>query len=358
MVKSRYRGNPDQANRLYAARRDAGFESGRAAALNVGISETKLRAHETAEIAIGSADFQRYAEAFKVHPEWLRSGRGPGPEVDTARAAKLKIRSGEVVRRDVPLPQTAAARLRLARRLAGYASVTEAAERHGWTRSRLSAHETGQNKISADHAREYAESFNVQPRWLATGEGPSGYPPQIHGALEKLLALHELAESEARQQLPFVKPRDKTPAFPRHVRAEKIQIPKITKLKRNLMLLGEYDGVELAAFASGHPLHRKIAPLFEWGFPEGYIQKVLKADPESSFIIAMSNSDRRYDLAPGDRILIDGGDREPREEGVFAVVHGGDIRLERAQDLSKVQSERAFARYFVLGRWKGRIGLP
>lgn len=357
MVKSRYRGNADQANRLYAARTHAGFESGRAAALNAGISESKLRAHETAEIAIGSVDIQRYAEAFKIHPEWLRSGRGPGPEVDAARAAKLKIRAGEVVRRDLPLPKTAAARLRLARRLAGHASVTEAAERHGWTRSRLSAHETGQNKISVDHAREYAASFNVQPRWLATGEGPSGYPPQIHGALEKLMALHELAESEARQQLPLAKPRDKTPVF-RHIRAEKLQIPKVINPRRNLILLAEYDGVEFAAFASGDSSHRKIVPRFEWGFPDGYVQKVLKADPAHSFIIAMTTGDRRYDLAPGDRILIDGGDREPSEEGVLAAIRNGSICLERAEDLAKARSERSFGKYFVLGRWIGRIGLP
>ncbi|MBS0248419.1 MAG: helix-turn-helix transcriptional regulator [Proteobacteria bacterium] len=325
--------------------------------MSLGISESKLRAHETAEIAIGSADFDRYSKGFGVRPDWLKSGRGPGPKVDTARAAKLKIRSGEIFRRDLPLPQTAAARLRLARRLAGFASVSEAARRHGWTRSRLSAHETGQNRISADHAKEYAASFHVQPHWLATGEGPSGYPPQIHGALEKLLALHDLTESEARQQLPSLKLRDEAPAFSRHTRAEKLRIPKAT-LKQNLTMLGEYNAADLAEFVSGDPSSRKITPIFEWGFPEGYVKKVLNADPAYSFIVAMGNTASYYNLAPGDRILVDGRDREPHEEGVFVVVRGGDIHVVRAQDVRKAQTDRPISQWCILGRWVGRIGRP
>lgn len=357
MVKSRYRGNVAQANRLYAARTQAGFESGRAAALKMGFSEARLRAHETAEIGIGSEDFERYAAAFGVSIEWLKSGRGNGPKINTARAAKLKIRSGEVARRDVPLPQTAAARLRLARRLAGFASVTDAAKRHGWTRSRLSAHETGQNAISADHAREYADRFNVQPHWLATGEGPSGYSPQIQAALGKLLALHEAAESEARRQLPVVELPAKVSESPWDVRAEKLQLPKIKKRKRDLELLGEYEALDVAAMASDPNAHPKITALYEWGFPAGYVQKVLKADPKRTFIIAVNNEYPFLELSHGDRILIDGGDREPGEDGIFAIFHGSHVILERAQDLRKQQREdRPLKRDVVLGRLKGRIG--
>lgn len=356
MVKSRYRGNVAQANRLYAARTHAGFESGRAAALKIGLSEAKLRAHETAEIGIGSEDFERYAAAFGVSIEWLKSGRGNGPKVDTARAAKLKIRSGEVARRDLPLPQTAAARLRLARRLAGFASVTDAAKRHGWTRSRLSAHETGQNAISAGHAVEYAERFNVQPHWLATGEGPSGYPPQIQAALGKLLALHEAAESEARRQFPIVELPAKPPEFPWNVRAEKLQLPKIKKRKRDLELLGEYEARDVAAMASDPNAHPKITALYEWGFPAGYVEKILKADPKRTFIVAVNYDYPPLCLAHGDRILIDGGDREPGDDGIFAIFHGSRVILERAEDLRKQRGELPPERKVVLGRWKGRIG--
>ena len=100
MVKDRYRGDRDQANRLYAARKHAGFASGRAAAVKFGFSEPMLRAHETAEIPLSPKQIAQYARAFAVSSEWLKSGRGDGPEVDDARAARLKIRSREVARRE------------------------------------------------------------------------------------------------------------------------------------------------------------------------------------------------------------------------------------------------------------------
>lgn len=61
-------------------------------------------------------------------------------------------------------------RLRQAREEAGFKSRRQAAERLGIGYTTLSAHESGQNSISADAAQTYAKAFNVSPSWLIFGD--------------------------------------------------------------------------------------------------------------------------------------------------------------------------------------------
>jgi phage repressor protein C with HTH and peptisase S24 domain len=62
-----------------------------------------------------------------------------------------------------------AARLRDARRNAGYSSAVKAAERFGWPVETYKAHESGRNGFDNDAGRKYAKGFDVSVAWLMTG---------------------------------------------------------------------------------------------------------------------------------------------------------------------------------------------
>ncbi len=64
---------PDQAKRLEQARRAAGFESARAAAIRFDWSYDTYSQHERGERGL-SRSAKRYAKAFKVSEAWLLTG--------------------------------------------------------------------------------------------------------------------------------------------------------------------------------------------------------------------------------------------------------------------------------------------
>lgn len=66
--------------------------------------------------------------------------------------------------------KTPAERLQHARRLAGYANATDAAEAIGMARPTYLAHENG-GRGFAKYADRYARFFRVSYEWLMTGRG-------------------------------------------------------------------------------------------------------------------------------------------------------------------------------------------
>jgi len=82
-----YLGDPAKANRLYAARKKAGFKSGRAAALHFGWSASTYCSHETASRFLADETAKIYAAAFDVKLEWLLRADGAGPPIDPVREA-------------------------------------------------------------------------------------------------------------------------------------------------------------------------------------------------------------------------------------------------------------------------------
>lgn len=70
-----------------------------------------------------------------------------------------------------------AARLRWARRHAGYKSARNAAMLNQWNEHTYKAHESGFNGFGNDIGRKYASKYKVELAWLMTGEGvaPEGY---------------------------------------------------------------------------------------------------------------------------------------------------------------------------------------
>ena len=79
-----YRRMSDPHERLRGARLAAGFETSRAAAAAMGISEFTYNAHENGTRGIKADSAQRYARKFKVPEEWLLYGKGPGPGGDAS----------------------------------------------------------------------------------------------------------------------------------------------------------------------------------------------------------------------------------------------------------------------------------
>lgn len=63
-----------------------------------------------------------------------------------------------------------AARLRLARAAANFASANAAASHFHWSVHTYTQHENGTRGLSRS-AKKYAKAFKVSPSWLLTGEG-------------------------------------------------------------------------------------------------------------------------------------------------------------------------------------------
>ena len=63
------------------------------------------------------------------------------------------------------------ARLREARKAAGYKSAAAAIHALGWKASAYRAHENGQNNFSVEFAEKYAQVYGVTSAWLMVGSG-------------------------------------------------------------------------------------------------------------------------------------------------------------------------------------------
>lgn len=64
-----------------------------------------------------------------------------------------------------------AARLREARRRAGYQNAADAAEHFGWPVIAYRSHENGLRGLKAHVAKKYAKAYKCSFAWLMTGEG-------------------------------------------------------------------------------------------------------------------------------------------------------------------------------------------
>lgn len=348
MVKGtgRYRGEADQAERLRSARVHAGFRSTRSAAMRFGLPLWRLRAQENAEVAIAPLEFAHYAEIFRVDKKWLKDGAGRGPTISATRQRKLARKARMAADQNIPIEKSSAARLRLARRLAGYQSVQAAATAHGWTRSRVSAHEIGQNPLSPLSAHDYARAFGVNDKWLLTGEGPSGYPQDIEAKLGALLALHEKSDRQARPQLPAYSPKRSQIEFPIRTQPKPNRSPR--RLRVDMDILDEYDEGALLAACGAAKKERKFEATQQWGFPAGFTAEVFRANPVDCFIAALRS-------AEGRRLIVDSADTRRSRHGVYAVYHNERIALFVAPDDFTSPSDKKES-FIVLGRVVGEIG--
>lgn len=341
MGKIRYAGDAGQAARLQSARLQAGYTSARAAAVRFGLALSRLRAHESGEAAMTAADLEHYAEIFRVDLAWLRGGDSTTPEhsIEPTVPSSSSIES---------LP---AGRLRLARRLAGYRSVQAAADANGWTRSRLSAHEINQNRLLPHQASEYGRAYNVLPAWLLTGEGPSGYPPDIEADLPRLLALYSLPDSQVRPQLPKIGP---PKALPHQLRPVATILPPIAGGVRRVQFefIDEYDERAIVSALTSQHGTRKPASQRQWGLPPDFLTEVLGAESATGcFVLAIASN---AVLQAGERVVIAPikGQGRPANHETYAVCRNKNIVLMRGDEAR----HQTGGDVVVLGRIIGHFG--
>jgi len=327
------RGAPELAWRLQAARRAAGYRSSREACVSHGWSEARYRAHEAGTRRPGAEILAAYAAAFWVSVDWLTSQNGQGPELDHSRLMQIMLRSQTKVQVQSSGPPVAAIRLRLARRLAGYKSASAAATAHGWNRSTYSAHETGQNGLSREASRTYAECFGVHADWLLKGQLPTGWPPAVETRLSDLLALYDTPDKLALAHLPseLIRPQT-TRSLPIGrvqrkrvnpnglVDGDEYRSPSAQPSSSQDIAIGEYELDALREIAAQGSNTTRRGPIRRFTFPHSYLKDVLQADPAHTIIAVMTHDEPKLNLRKGDRLIIDATSRNIGQDGLFVAV--------------------------------------
>jgi hypothetical protein len=321
-----YRGDIGLANRLFAARRAAGFRSARAAAAKFAWNEGVYRSYESATRSVPDDLLPVYARIFGVAEEWLRTGRGRGPAPSATRSEIFRLRV-KAAKARASAGAAPGKRLRLARRLAGFKTVTDAATHYKITRTTLNAHETGQNLISEAAARIYALAFGTNAKWIMEGVLPAGYPREIERLLDGLLDLHFETEREARRQLPkFVAKR----GDPAEVGAREQRRPPtpVVSLKGDQVPELAPDQIESwLKERSGQAAASRL-----WSFPEGYLSETIGCDPSAAIMVALPYPVEHYRRF--DRLIIDTRAKNPVAGSSYLLIFPGahlDLYLPRGQ---------------------------
>lgn len=353
-MKERYVGDLKRANRLWSARKAAGFRTAEALSLQAGLAVVKYRTHEAGTRILRKDDAHTYARALGVKFDWLWHGRGRGPAIDTARLDRLQLRADQDKAAAAKPAAYAGRRLRLARRLAGYKSLTEAAHKFDWARTTLSSHEMGENTISVDAARTYGLAFGVNPTWIMEGSEASGYPPDIERRLDELLDLHDVSESKARRALPaYTPPAARIPRGP-------YTLSKRRAVSRAPVgdTVGEYDASPAyRALQRGHKI-TKHRPERSWTFPTKYLRQALDCSPPDTIILVLSRDEAARRLRKGDRLLVDIADREAIHGADYALIghaHHDVVVVSGEQLMMGRQGGRRQDMGYLAGRLRGRI---
>jgi phage repressor protein C with HTH and peptisase S24 domain len=212
-------------------------------------------------------------------------------------------------------------RLAQARKAAGFANATEAAEAFGWKSSTYLGHENGSRGITADRAREYASRFGVAAEWILYGRGPSAV---------------EVANGEAPP-----------------TGAELVPVYSVEASAGDGSVVDDEDQVSSLAF------------------PVGYLRRLTKANPRNLKIITVKGDSMLPTIADDDVVMLDVSKHDLSFDGLFVIRDNGDAllvkRIGRATRRDSVQiisdnrelyppAERRLQDIEVVGRviWHGR----
>ncbi|MFQ3456461.1 hypothetical protein PMN64_24575 [Bradyrhizobium sp. UFLA01-814] len=240
------------------------------------------------------------------------------------REARFKARverEGSQARQNI---KEAGRRLRVARRVAGYASAKTAAEVLKLKRSTLSAQEVAQNTLSTEAARLYAIAFGCSADWLLTGTGPSGLPAEADAKLEALLGLHSRLESHVEHI--FAGFRQIPPGAP----SAELAIPEYprTRPKREVSFetVPEISAVELFKAKARGRSPTALAGR-EFGFPVGLLSASFGCAPATSAMVILHPDENGTG-----HLLIDQQFTENRADRFVLVRNDGRIRVLRGDD--------------------------
>lgn len=340
-MKEPYRGNTDTANRLHAARKASGFKSARDAAVRFGWQPGLYTAHETAQRHFDVETGRVYAAAFAVSEAWLIEGRGEGPTTDQVREVRFELRKHLA---EAPTRE-AAGRLRVARRLAGYRSLSLAARAIAIRQSILAAHETGQNDLSQEEAVYYAKAYGVEVAWLISGRLPSGLGEQAEANLGVLLSLHNEPEHRASPQFRGLQRTVPVPWKPVRAGAH-----AALKASASGVLIPEYT--PLALYRRLASLKRGSSASAKWSIPSDYLSDSLGCHAATAVLLSIAKN--VYEPSgillarTGSRLVLDTGTVSPSPNSYYAVLRAsGEISIlkgsEDGQELVQIRAGEILA---------------
>jgi len=226
-------------------------------------------------------------------------------------------------------------RLKLLRISAGYKTAADFARAHQIKPVTYRAHESGQNRLTAETAAVYARIYGVTIDSILTGEGFA-----MGGALVSPQALPPPPAVER------PKPNGTTPISELDVRAQ-------------------------GGAGFNHEPNGPEPVVAEWRMSTVMLRGQTTAAPEQIKIITVYGDSMVPDFLPGERVLVDLSDQTPSPPGVFVVWDGFGLVIKRLEMVPysnpptvKLKSaneaydtyERALAEVVingrVIGKWK------
>ena len=309
--KSDVFGDAVAATNLKSARIAAGYRSAASAALAHGWSENTLRGHESGTRSIHNDDAKKYAAAFKTDVKLFISPDAESRSNHDRRLADLESVKEVAASKETDKKLAVANRLRFARILRGFDTLSAACKYHGLSRPTAGAHENGFNSLSERMAEAYSVAYGVNIGWLLNGKLPSGMGNNIDkriGGLRWLKKYGDLAY-ECRSLVSTSISVDQE-----HVR---IQFEKaLTKPRAS-----DSSGDRMFEFESDN--HRGYGPLEDlpaseargWTLPPGLMSKLIGSQPSEVVIVPIDRPQQGWRL--GDRLFVDRAKRDVSTGGSF-----------------------------------------
>ena len=183
---------------------------------------------------------------------------------------------------------TPAERLKQARINAGYKSAAAFANEHGFTESTYRSYENTNRELTIEAARQVADALGVPWRWLLFGDAA--------------------AEVQIGVEAPAPTPRQEPEAY----RLQELDVRAAA---------GEGAGID-------SPMHRTVA---EWTMPRAVLRGHTTATAGGLKIITVYGDSMTPEFQPGDRVMVDTGDRVPSPPGVFVIWDGFGLVVKRVE---------------------------
>ncbi|BDV33946.1 XRE family transcriptional regulator [Methylocystis iwaonis] len=105
----------------------------------------------------------------------------------------------------------------------------------------------------------------------------------------------------------------------------------------------EFDLRGGASYGGGYVVRRidgDEAVKAEWFFPESWLRGEMRLSRQSTDIIAVDGPSMLPDLAPGDRVLIDRSNRDPKQDAIFAIRDGDSVIIKHVQLIRDTEPPR------------------
>lgn len=312
--KSETYGDKDAATILKAARIAAGFRSAAAAAAHFGWSADTLRGHESGARRISEDDAKKYATSFGVEMRQLLKPPGHLSRRTAQNLEKLKAGEAQKVRDQ---RKRVSQRLRLARIVRGFPTLTSAASYLDAPRGTVNNHETGANGLSERVAEAYGQAYGIEVGWLLRGVLPSGLGVEI----DRALATARASDLKALAEVLPATPMRSSPDVSR-IRILFNDAISRTAREGDGERLYEVDVTDIEKLRQVHSVPSNRA----WELPSGLLSKLIGSNASDVVVLAIPRDDANRVL--GDRLFVDRSKRDVSSGGLFAyLLDGGKLEI-------------------------------